>query len=109
MWLCASGCAPSLLQIQLPEQPLESWIGAQRMPIWIRLQSTQPEVPFCVRSFEQGESLLLLAETHVNAGQRVRRNGLRRRVVLQLPQQRGRRCPVARREENPRARGNLVG
>ena len=61
--------ATSSLQIYLPEQPLESRIGTQRIPIRIRLQSSQPEVMFCVSSFEQEESLLLLIEEYIDAGQ----------------------------------------
>src|SRR2546422_838164 len=56
------------LEIHLPEQPPESRLGTQRVPVSVNLQVTQSEFALRVRSFEQRESLLLVAEGYVNPG-----------------------------------------
>jgi len=56
----------------LPEKLVKSRIGTDRIPIRIHFQFAQIEIPIFVRFFQQGETLLLVTEGNVNAGQRER-------------------------------------
>src|SRR5437899_5932725 len=108
MWLCASGCAPSSLQIQLPDQPLEARIPAQRIPDGCDLQVAQPEITFCVSFFQQRQRWLLVAERNANKGQSYGRHVLPCRAILEEREQIHSLAPFSRACEDQRARGDLI-